>query len=479
MDLNELREKRRTAQKAADDFRVKYDGKPGNLTAAEFESWEKAQKDASEFLKAIKLEELAIEAKAYASQERPMIPLTGDPEGATKSGQGPSRGIPESLKAWARGSAGVRVPEKAPALYKSLKAAEGPDYVTALETYFCTFKGDEPKMSAQAPQAYKTLSEGIDVQGGFSVAPQFMSELIRKLPGFIAIRPNARAFTVASDTVKFPKINYQAGSTADDTNAYIYTSPIRIFWNGENPAATASKANDTALFGQEVITVNTAMVYIDISNDLIEDATFDVLAYVNDMFAEAYGLGEDAVFLTGTGMGQPEGILTAATNGRLSYTPSASTTTFTADSLIALFYGLPRQYRVRADFVMASRTAMVARLLKDAQNRYLWDAMSVGGLTTNGDRDTLLGKDVLIDEFMPVPTGNPGTATATTYAGNAFPVIFGDLSGYFIADRLGMSLQILRETKATQNEIQVVARRRLGGRVVEPWKINVMKIATS
>lgn len=316
------------------------------------------------------------------------------------------------------------------------------------------------------PEDRKTLTEGTDTAGGFLVGPDFHAELIKKIAGLTAIRPLARVVQVSRDIATWPRINY----TTDNK----YTSPVKMTWTGESPAsATTARVTDPT-FGLISIPVRTAMASMPISNDLIEDASFDLLGLASDLFAESFALGEDDVFINGptgsgtSGTSQPQGILAAvddaAATGPASVV-SGTTATLTADGIISLYYGLPAQYRRNAVFVMNSATMKVVEQLKDGQNRYIITSL-VNSSLANPQFDTIKGKPVMVDEFVP------------DVSTNAYPIIFGDLSSYLIADRVGFSVQRLNELYAETNLTLLLARRRVGGQLVAPWAVKVQKVST-
>lgn len=63
-------------------------------------------------------------------------------------------------------------------------------------------------------------------------------------------------------------------------------------------------------------------------------------------------------------------------------------------------------------------------------------------------------------------------------ASNAFPIIFGDFSGYRIVDRLSMSILVNPYLLATSGITRVHATRRLGAGVIQASKFKKMKIST-
>lgn len=331
-------------------------------------------------------------------------------------------------------------------------------YTSAFEAYLR--KG----LDFMGPQDRKTLSEGIDSAGGFLTPEDYQTELIKKTAMTAIMRALCRTLTTSRDVVKWPRIAY----TTDDK----YTSGVRMTWTGETPSSSTVHRVTDPVIGLLSIPVHTAMASLPLSNDLLEDAAFDVAGIGSDLIGEAFGLGEDDVFVNGSGVAQPMGIVTRIAVGdeKVATVNSGSASTLLADGLIDLFFGLPAQYRRNARFVMNSGTAKVARKLRDggSTGRYLWDAMQAnqGSLSTPADQDSLLGAPVRYDEFTP------------DIAGNAYPILWGDFTGYFIVDRVGLSIQRLSELYAEANVTVLLARKRVGGDVTQPWRLKAQKIST-
>ncbi len=64
-------------------------------------------------------------------------------------------------------------------------------------------------------------------------------------------------------------------------------------------------------------------------------------------------------------------------------------------------------------------------------------------------------------------------------AANAYPMIFGDLSGYAIVERLGMAVQRYNDSNTGINVVEFHIRRRLGGDLIEDYKFAVNKCSTT
>ena len=306
-----------------------------------------------------------------------------------------------------------------------------------------------------------TMIESSDTLGGYVVAEDFRTNIISRLPGLTTVRPLANVITTNSDRVMIPI------ATGGDNR---HASAVRVTWVDEAPTAGASATAWT--WGQVGIPIHTVMAKLSLSRNLLEDAAFDLAGYIARQFAIEMALDEDAQFLTGSGAGRPQGVLngTAASgapfDSDVTTINSGSGSALTVNGMIAIPYGLAAQYRQNGGvFVFAKDTAKAIRQLADGQQRPLW-ADNIQQLQA-GQPPKLLGYDVRENEAMPA------------IAANKYPIIFGDFSGYTVADRIGMSVErYMDSSTADTNSVVYYARRRLGGQVTEGYRFVVQKIST-
>ncbi len=301
-----------------------------------------------------------------------------------------------------------------------------------------------------------TMMEAIDTLGGFAVPVDFQARVIERLMGFTVVRPRAMVNQTSRDKVEVP-----TGTGGDDQ----YTSAVRVKWVDETPPPGASETNLT--FGMESIPIHTVMATTPLSRNLIEDSAFNIESYLTTKFAEASAIDEDNKFLIGTGAGCPEGILPNGVNALgLAEKISGHASQILWDSLIDLTFGIAAQYRSGATWIGERATYQdIAKIKNATSGDYLWTPyQTVGG--QDAVMQPLLGYTPLEQEGMP------------SVGAGAYPLIFGDLQGYQIYDRIGMTVErYLDSTTAEQNMIKYVMRRRLGGQVVEPWRFCVLKVA--
>ena len=194
---------------------------------------------------------------------------------------------------------------------------------------------------------------------------------------------------------------------------------------------------------------------IPVSNELLADAGVDMAAFLADTFARRIASSEEKAFLTGDGVKQPAGLLNSAQVGVTAATPDA----LTADEIISLYYALDEQYRAKAVFLMHEDTAKALWTLKDENGRYLWRE------ALGGEPDRLLGRPVYTSRFMP------------KLAADAKPVVFGDLSKYWIVDRGNRVLRRYGEVFALRDQTAFVMTERVDGKLIVPDAVKVIQMA--
>lgn len=287
----------------------------------------------------------------------------------------------------------------------------------------------------------KSLRVSDNTAGGYLAPDQFNAELDRNVVLFSPVRQVARVLPTGSPAVLWPKRS--GGMTAS--------------WVGE----TGPRTESTVTFGQSRYPVFELAAWVDVSNAMLEDGTFDVASLLSFEFGEEFGYEEGKAFVNGASAIQPSGFMQDA---GIAYTPTTSTTALLADSLFDIYHAVKSPYRANAVWGMNSNTLGYVRKLKDGQGNYL---LSQGGVA-NAPTTTILGRPVI---EMP---DLPDVAT------NAFPIVFGDFSqGYRIFDRI--SLSVLRDpySQATNGMTRFHGRRRVAGGVGKAEAIRKLKVSAS
>ncbi|MER7076628.1 phage major capsid protein, HK97 family [Saccharopolyspora kobensis] len=209
-----------------------------------------------------------------------------------------------------------------------------------------------------------------------------------------------------------------------------------------------------------------------IGEDELDDTDVNLEAFVRDSFSRAIAEAEDTGFAVGAGhaSNQPVGLFssggevptitgTGSTyNGTDANAPGAL-----LDDLRRLIYAVPAQARRNGAFLMASATELAISQVKDGNGQYLWQPSVIAGRP-----NTFLGYAVHNQDDIAAIAAGASIAAFGDYA-----------SAYRIYDRQGMTLKRLEELYAEDGMIGFKVRFRVGGDVVRPDRVRILKTAAA
>ena len=236
-----------------------------------------------------------------------------------------------------------------------------------------------------------------------------------------------------------------------------YSSGYRILAKDSSDIAQWVAGNDAVPIynGIEDFTINTvdswklaALVKMD--EAFIHDASFDIENYLIKRFAMSFGRAEDNAFINGSGNEMPTGILNATGGAEV----AATIDNISYDNVIGLYFSVNPEYRKNAVWLMNDKTALALRTLKDDAGNYLW----------RDSDDTILGKKVIMSEFM--PDAECGSK----------PIAFGDFSYYWVIGRRPIGVCTLSEKFAAFDQLGYLAYELLDGKLIRPEAVKVIRI---
>lgn len=287
----------------------------------------------------------------------------------------------------------------------------------------------------------KALTVSTDASGGYLAPEQFGNELIKLLRQYSPIRQYANVVSIGAAEIKYPR---RTGSTVAS-------------WVDE----TEDRSESEPSFEQITIAPFELATYSDVSTQLLEDNAYNLEGELAADFAETFGIKEAAAFVKGSGVKQPTGIMTAAGIAEVKTGAAAAfPATNPADVLIGMYHALPGVHAQNGVWMMNRTTLGTIRQWKDGTGRYLVaDPISAGAPVT------LLGRPIVEALDM------------DDIGANKFPVLFGDLQGYRIVDRIGLS--VLRDpySLATKGQVRFHARKRVGAGLTHPDRFIKLKVA--
>lgn len=302
-----------------------------------------------------------------------------------------------------------------------------------------------------------TMVEAVDELGGFLAPETYHESVLARVAATAIVRPRATVLPAFGPAIRVPR------ATGGDAR---FPGLARVTWVSEQPAVTAAVSGAT--FGSIRAAVHTAMCVLPMSRNLFEDGGGLMMTHLEGLLGMSFAADEDTQSLVGTGAGTPSGLLPGGLNSHgLTEISSGSAAALTPGGLISLSFAPAPQYRRagRAVWVMATSTLKDCCEMVDGAGRPLISFDATGDA---------VGRPML--RGYPVEEVSDGTLPSVA-AGN-FAVIFGDLSGVVLADRIGLSVQVADSAAdAEQNKLTVFARRRVGGVVSQPERLAVQKIA--
>jgi HK97 family phage major capsid protein len=284
----------------------------------------------------------------------------------------------------------------------------GPDANQANEELRAFLRGEGPRafdVRPTGPVNFRDLTTSPATAGGNTVPTSFYNRLVAHMIETSAILQAGVTVlnTSGGDTIQVPK-------TTAHTDAAIVAEAGPI---GDNDPT----------FGQTELGAYKYGRIIQVSRELLTDTGVDLEGYLAMSAGRALGNAFGAHAITGTGSGQPRGIITDATAGATGPTGagggfgSQSNAGEGADLLIDLFHSVIAPYRMSQScrWMMSDTTAGAVRKIKTSEGQYIWQPSVIAG-----QPDTILGKPVLTDPNVPdIDNDNES-------------VLFGDFSQYFV-----------------------------------------------
>ncbi len=316
-------------------------------------------------------------------------------------------------------------------------AGEDPPEERAFDRYLRT--GDVSPELAQ----FRAQSEGTNTAGGYLVPTGFRSKLIERMKEYGGLAQNVEEISTSEgNTINYP--------TVDDT-----ANVGEIVAEGGTFAAGADLVFGTrALTAYKYMAGGAGNLPLKVSWELLQDAAFDVRTFVARKLGERIARVQAVHWVTGTGTGQPQGIVTPITT-------SGTIGTLAYADLLATVNFLDPAYWSGAKWLMNQATWATIQGLVDTTGRPLINNQDAGiGGTVGGAQ--LLGFPVVIDQAM------PSKAAAAKF------LAFGNLREAYVIRRVkDVTLVVLNELYAANGQTGFMAWARADGAVQNPNAIVV------
>jgi HK97 family phage major capsid protein len=300
----------------------------------------------------------------------------------------------------------------------------------------------EDGLSGEDRQAIRnTMSTTTGSEGGYTVPTEVANSVLDALKAYGGMRAVATVLRTATGVdMNFP--------TSDGTSE-----------TGELLAQNASAAAADITFGVKTLSVykySSKIVAVPI--ELLQDSNADIEAFVTSRLVTRLGRITNTHFTTGTGSGQPQGIVGASGSGKVGTTGQTATVIY--NDLVDMQHSIDPAYRGSTHWMMNDASVKIIRKIVDGNSRPIFVPGYEFALPTDGKAggipDSLLGDPVQVNQDI------------ATMAANAKSILYGDFSYYTIRDAL--DVQMFRFTDsvyASKGQVGFLAFLRAGGQFVD------------
>lgn len=288
-------------------------------------------------------------------------------------------------------------------------------------------------LDAESVREWETRAQstGTDTEGGFTVPNDTMRALEVAMLRFGGMRQ-------VGDIIRTDTGSDLPWPTTNDTSN-----------EGAILAENAQVAQADLVFGQLVLQAykySSKMILIPV--ELLQDSAVNVAEVIGSALGERIGRITNRHFTVGTGSGQPNGIVTAATLGATGASGQTATVEYT--DLVELQHSVDPDYRINAKWMFADSTLKAIKQLLDGNDRPLW----LPGIAVR-EPDTILGHPFVVNQNV------------AAMAASAKSILFGDLSKYKIRDVRQVTLLRLDERFADYHQVAFLAFSRHDGDLLD------------
>lgn len=288
------------------------------------------------------------------------------------------------------------------------------------------------------PDIRAAMSTTTTTEGGYTTALEYQRSVEQALKEFGGMREVSTVFQTATGM----QLQFPTGDATAEVGEIV----------GQN-AAVAALDTTFGLVTLDVYKYSSKKIALPF--ELLQDSFIDIEAYIREVLQMRLGRIQNTHFTTGTGTGQPKGVVTAATSGKVGTT--GQTTTVIYDDLVDLEHSVDPAYRRMGNvgFMMNDSSLKVVRKLKDSQGRPIFVPGYEQG-NPGGAPDRLLNRPIYINQDV------------ASMAANAKSILFGPFSKYRVRDVMDLTLFRMTDSAFTLNgQVGFVAFMRSGGNLID------------
>lgn len=264
----------------------------------------------------------------------------------------------------------------------------------------------------------RAQAAGTGAAGGYTVPQEFRNKMVETLKAFGGILSIAEVLNTSTGA----KLPWPTNNDTANEGGLL----------SENTAVT----EQDMVFGQADLEAHMyTSKLVRVSYQLLQDSAFNLEAWLPVKLGERIGRASARHFGTGTGVDQPQGLVTGLTKIQT----SAAVGKVGYDDLVDLEHSVDPAYRAagRTGYVLNDQTIRDIRKIKDTTGRPLWVPTMAGGVPS-----TINGQPYTVDNSIAVAA--PGAKS----------IVFGDIKAAYVA-RIVAGAQTLRLAERYAEYLQV------------------------
>lgn len=332
---------------------------------------------------------------------------------------------------------GAKHNPKAPGNVIDSKFANAVDYFRAV-----WHLDQSPEAETKKVEIRNAASSVSPADGGFLVPEILRSQLLEIALESAVVRSRATVVPMDSARVPFPTIDVTSHASS------LFGGMI-AYWGEESAALTEAEPK----FGRVVLDAKKLTGLSVVPNELLQDSITSFSALIERLWPLVLAFEEDAAFLTGSGVGEPLGLLGAGNAASIAVSAEGgqAADTIVYENIVKMYARMLPSSLQRAVWIISPDTipelfTMALSVGTGGNSVFVVNAAQPGPMT-------LFGRPIIVCE-------------KANSLGNRGDIAFADLSYYLVGDRQMMTAASSTEWKFGNDQTAYRIIQRVDGR---PW----------
>lgn len=233
------------------------------------------------------------------------------------------------------------------------------------------------------------FNESVTEDGGVLVPTSFATSLLNQAMGMSELWSKTKNIPVSTNSVTIPAISDY------DHSSGTYYGGIKGYWVGEGQAGTATQGK----FDTLTLKIKDFMVLCNLTGDLIQDSVVSIEPLIRSMMSSALGLALDDVYINGTGVGQPIGLINAACKITASKETDQTAATITTENIIDMYKRLSKSAKADARWMINPDCLPQIMKLSIVNGTSSTPLYIQGNNLANAPQGSILGKPVVWTDY--------------------------------------------------------------------------------